>query len=117
MPARISIERDRLAIFESILATTELRIEEITSIERNGKTTTIRHRNGKLDVSNMIPDIDEFFESLKELNPSIGDDLGSLAKFAQSPLRVVGLVLGLTVLAAAIAALAINIPVVGRFFH
>ena len=116
MPLKIELNAENQVIFRGVLKTTVVNIDDILAIKRGGKTHIIKYRGGKVEISYIISNVEEFLADLKRLNPAIVEEENPLLKFSQSPVRVMVLVFGLVVLALVIAALAIYIPSVGHLF-
>lgn len=116
IPIKIEIGHDHSVIFQGVLRKTRTKILDISAIERGGRTTTLRHGSGKIEVPNIIKNIEDFLEELQRLNPSIIEDVSPLVKFGHSPAKVILLIVLSVALALILAALAINFPAVGKFF-
>ena len=117
IPIKIEIEHDHSVIFQGVLRKTRIKIVDISAIERGGKTTALRHSGRRIEIPNIIKNIEGLLEELHRLNPSVIEDVSQLAKFGQSPTKVILLIVLSVALALIIAALAIYFPAVGKFFR
>ncbi len=107
VPHTIHITEEGRIIFISVIKTVEIHVRDISAIEKGGKTTVIIHRNGKIEVSYIINNLEEFCNDLKKLNPSVTESVGPLTAFARSPAKIFILLIISVLLALSIAGLVI----------
>ncbi len=84
MPHTITLTADNKLVVRSLLRQTRVNIEDIDLIEQNGKTTTFKHRDGKIEVSYVITDLPGCCAELRARNPAIVEQDGKMLRLSRS---------------------------------
>lgn len=116
LPQRVEITADGQVRLEGVLTQTRLNLTDISAVEFHGRRIVIRHRGGKITVSNLIHGYAQLPRELHRRNPAIVVKEGALVQLARSPQKIALVVIGVVLLTLIIAALAITVPAVGQFF-
>lgn len=98
MPLKVTLTADNKLVVQGILRRTIVNIEDILVIEQNGKTTTLKHRDGKIELSYVINDLSDCCAELKACNPAIVERDGKMLTLARSPRFMIPLVVGIVLL-------------------
>lgn len=115
-PMQAFLDTDAL-VLKSVLATTRIPLAEIQIIERSNRGTRIIHRRGKTTVANLTGDMDTLWAELQRRNPAITIQLDPLARFGQSPRRVLLFALVLALIPLVLVALLLNLPGLREWFR
>ena len=107
IPLEIKILEDESVLFKGVFTQTQVKVADIQAIEKGGKGTKIIHTGGKIHLIHAIPNLEEFYQEIKRLNPAITEDYESFTKFAQSPGNVALIIAGSVVVALIITAIVI----------
>jgi hypothetical protein len=116
VPHKVSITPDNWVVIEKIFGQSRVRVEDILVVERDGKTTTLKHRAGKIQLSYIINHLDDFATQLKKRNPLIEETEGPMLRLGKSPAKMMGLIVIVVALALVVVALAVNFPTIGQLF-
>lgn len=109
MPLKVTLTADNKLVAQSVLRSTSVNIEDILLIEQNGKTTTIKHRGGKLELSYIINDLAGCCAELKARNPAIVEQDGKMLQLSRSPWFILTVVVGAVALAVVVILIALYV--------
>lgn len=110
IPVRIDFDGHTWIVLKSLVTTIQINVNDIVAIERNGRTVTLRHRHGKVDLGVYYGDLESMLAALKALNPTIVDRPGALAKLIRIEPVILVFVIGLIVLGIVVLALTFVLP-------
>lgn len=107
-PIRITVFDDRTVIFKGVFREIRISVGQIVSIQTGGRVTTIKLVDGrKIELSDLIRDLDDFLAMLHNLNPGIEEIDSPLAELIKSPFQLIVLIIGIVLLAVSLAVLAL----------
>ncbi len=94
MPVEIRLLADQSVLFKGVLKESRVKVADIMTLEKSAKATTLIHTGGKVWLSMLISEVDDFFDEIKTINPAITEDYEPVTKFVQTPRNFILLVLG-----------------------
>lgn len=108
-PLKITLTTDNKLVVQGLLRRTSVNIEDVFVIEQNGKTTTFKHRDGKIEVSYVINDLPGCCAELKARNPAIVEQDGKMLRLSRSLWFNLSIVVGAMVLALVVILIALYV--------